>query len=95
MGLKRMKNEILYVGIASLVTVVGIMANVFSNYVKNAMKKLDKIDQLDNIVSNVNRIVDKVEIIYTDFMVMKETTKIEVNLLKNRIEKIEEKLKEL
>lgn len=84
-----MSDKILSVGVIALVTLSGIMALVFINYVKSVLRKIDDVSHVGPLLRKVEELVGKVEKIFITLEVTRETTSIEVNQLKERVTKLE------
>jgi len=85
-------NNLPEIGIAVLVLLSGVMALVFINYVKQVLGKIDSVEHIKPLIDRVEKLVDKVERIFTTLEVMKQTTSLEIDQLKERIKRLEEKI---
>jgi hypothetical protein len=84
-----MSDKILGIGVITLVSLSGIMALVFINYVKSILGKIDDVSHVGPLLRKVEELVGKVEKIFITLEVTRETTSIEVNQLKDRVSKLE------
>jgi hypothetical protein len=82
-------DKILGVGVIALVSLSGIMALVFMNYIKSILRKIDDVSHVGPLLHKVEELVGKVEKIFITLEVTRETTSIEVNQLKERVAKLE------
>ena len=90
-----MSDKILSVGVIALVSLSGIMALVFINYIKNILRKIDDVSHVGPLLKKVEELVGKVEKIFITLEVTRETTTIEVNQLKDRVAKLESIIEKL
>lgn len=81
-------------GIASMVLLSGVMALVFISYVRRVLDRIEDVGHIKPLIERVERLVDKVERIFTTLEVMKQTTQMEIDQLKERIRRLEEKFEE-
>jgi cell shape-determining protein MreC len=88
--MENISDKILSVGVIALVSLSGIMAIIFVNYIKSLIGKIDNVSHIEPLISKVENLVDKVEKIFTSLEVMKETSKLEYTQLKERVAKLEE-----
>ena len=84
-----MHSRIWSIGIVTLVVLSGIMAIVFVNYIKTVLQKIDDVSHVGPLLKKVEELVGKVEKIFTSLEVTKQTTALEVNQLKERVQKLE------
>lgn len=84
-------NDLTQFGVAGLILLSGVMAVVFIMYIRQVLSKIDSVEHIKPLVDRVERLVDKVERIFTTLEVMKQTTTLEIEALKDRVKRLEEK----
>lgn len=81
--------NIVNVGIAALLALSGVMALVFVNYIKNIIRKIDDVSHVGPLLKKVEELVSKVDRIFITLEVTREKTHLEVEALKERVQKLE------
>jgi len=85
-------DNIIYVGVISILFVSGIMGLVFLNYIKKVLANLEDVNQIKPLVDKVALLVEKVEKVFITLEITKETHTLEISMIKEQIKDIYDRL---